>query len=350
MKSIIITLCLFFSAFGLFAQSLPNGAVIALQADTDKWVARCNGCQNAAVNNTATIHVSANTAKELPAYAKFTVVDMKNGKVALKADNGMYLTRCRSCVTGGPADVITVHVDNPNAGYAQFTPVSMGNGKFAFKTDTGKYMARCRNCSPGATTNDILSNHVDNPNAAYAQFKVEILSAPLPRPFVDGRQVALQADTKKWVARCNNCQNAAVKNTATIHVNANSIRELPAYAKFTVVDMKNGKVAFKADNGMYLTRCRGCVSGGPADVITVHVSDPSAAYAQFTPVSMGNGKFAFKTDTGKYIARCRNCSPGASTNDILSNHVDNPNAAYAQFIVRPIKTAQDRVLQPHARQ
>ena len=155
---------------------------------------------------------------------------------------------------------------------------------------------------------------------------------PLLAQFNDGDVVAFSSDTGKWLARCNNCQRATAANTATIHISGTA-DNLPAYAKFRVRKLSNGKVVFRADSGKFLARCRGCLSGGPADILTVHATDYNAAYVQFTPVNLPNGKVAFRSDNGNYLARCRNCSPGASTNDIVAIHESNNNQAYAQWIV-----------------
>lgn len=123
MKTLFAFLSTFLVAVGLFAQPLTRGTQIALQADTKKWVARCNNCQKAAdpgrLSNTATIHVEW-VASSLPGYARFTVEDMDNGKVALKADNGFYLARCQGCIPGGPANAIAIHVQNPSPAFAQY--------------------------------------------------------------------------------------------------------------------------------------------------------------------------------------------------------------------------------------
>lgn len=318
-----------------------NGVVIALQADTKNWMARCLRCQpnvaggvNGRLANTATIHVKGDNPN-LPAYAKFKVKNMGNGKIALRADNGFYLARCRGCLRGGPADILTVHVKDPSPAYAQFTPIALPNGKYLFKSDNGKFIARCRGCSKGGPA-DIATIHVTNKNAPYAQWTV-VLPDRVNRFFKDDAKIALRADTKNWVARCLGCQPGVVggprgrlANTVTVHVN----NPKAAFAQFTVKKMGNGKIALQADNGMYLGRCRGCLRGGPDDIMTIHVKNPKAAYAQFTPIALPNGKFLLKADTGKYLARCRNCSRKSTVADIISIHVDDKNAPYAQWEVK----------------
>jgi len=153
----------------------PAGSRIALQADTGKWFARCRYCQNVVRDeffDTITVH---RDQPNVP-YARFEVVDVGNGKIALKADTGQYVSRCRNCIVKGvKKDFVTLHVTDPSAPYAQFTPVLLGNGKYALRADTGQYVSRCRNCSPGAKYPDTVTIHIDDPtNAPYAQWKIEI--------------------------------------------------------------------------------------------------------------------------------------------------------------------------------
>ncbi len=154
------------------AEASPTGCKVALQADTGKWLSRCRNCQNAAYPDTATVHIDLPTDGQ--PYAQFEAVDMGGGKIALKSDTGKYAARCRNCVQGGAyPDFLTIHVDDPSAAYAQFTPELLPNGKYALKADTGKYVSRCRSCSPGAAYSDTVTIHVDDPtNAPYAQWNM----------------------------------------------------------------------------------------------------------------------------------------------------------------------------------
>ncbi|QSJ19095.1 cytochrome P450 [Nostoc sp. UHCC 0702] len=151
-----------------------KGLKIALQADTGKWFSRCNNCQQTVGNNPDTITVHIDSPVSSHPYAQFEVVDVGGGKIALKADTGKYVARCRGCIVKGAyPDFVTVHVDDPSLPYAQFTPERLANGKYALKADTGKYVARCRGCSPNAVYPDTVTIHVDDPNnAPYAQWSV----------------------------------------------------------------------------------------------------------------------------------------------------------------------------------
>lgn len=148
-------------------------------------------------------------------------------------------------------------------------------------------------------------------------------------------KVALQADTSKFLARCNNCiPKGAKANNAFVH--ADSLQ--PAYAQFVLEKLENGKYALKSDTGAYLARCRNCVPGGAyPDNAGVHVSSdklPTAPYAQFELTRLENGKYTLKADTGNYLARCNNCIPGGAYPDSAFIHVSKDKvktAPYAQW-------------------
>ncbi|KAH9182070.1 hypothetical protein AeNC1_015953, partial [Aphanomyces euteiches] len=93
-----------------------------LKGDLGYYLSRCNNCAyGASYPDQAFIHVS--DWKSAP-WAQWTCEQADNGKIALKADTGKYIARCKGCVPSGRDDVITMHVDEWSAGdYAQFTVV-----------------------------------------------------------------------------------------------------------------------------------------------------------------------------------------------------------------------------------
>ncbi|EQC41124.1 hypothetical protein SDRG_01103 [Saprolegnia diclina VS20] len=136
----------------------------------------------------------------------------KDGDViSLRSDTGNYIGRCNNCVAGGAyKDSAFVHVKTPaSSPWAQWTVVNTGNGKIALRADSGKYLSRCNNCAPGAAYPDEAFVHVDDwTTAPWAQWTCKEAG--------DGK-VALQADTGKFLARCNNCVAGAYADTAMVH-------------------------------------------------------------------------------------------------------------------------------------
>lgn len=157
-----------------------TGCKIALQADTGQWFTRCRGCQQAYFNGTNfnedTVTVHVNDPDGAP-YAQFEMIDLGNGKVALRSDLGQYVARCNGCVSGGAyPDFVTIHVTDPSVPYAQFDLELLPNGKYALKADTGKYVSRCNGCSPTAAYPDTVTIHVNDPSdAPYAQWRLVYL-------------------------------------------------------------------------------------------------------------------------------------------------------------------------------
>lgn len=163
------------------AESNENAPVeIALKADTGKYLARCRGCfPKATTPDVATVHVMVDSLMQVPPYARFRVIKTGDGRIALQvADLGTFLARCRGCVSGATSpDAATMHVEDWRQGnYAQFTPVRLSNGKYAFRADNGQFLARCRGCVPGATQEDSAMMHVVDPEMApWAQWEVVML-------------------------------------------------------------------------------------------------------------------------------------------------------------------------------
>lgn len=136
---------------------------------------------------------------------------MQDITVALRADNGNYLSRCSGCIPGLKEDLRTetvfLHVSEDkllNTAPAQWKLQKLDNGKYALKADDGKYLSRCQGGNPGVP---------DNLNA-YGIFT---------------------------------------------HVEATDPDKLPGAAQFTLERLDfNGTYALKPGGGNYLSRCAGC--------------------------------------------------------------------------------------------
>ncbi|OQR88590.1 cytochrome P450, partial [Thraustotheca clavata] len=132
--------------------------------------------------------------------------------------------------------------------------------------------------------------------------------------FKDGDIITLKSDIGLHLGRCNNCiQREAYVDSAFVHVD--DPNNSP-WAKWTVVNTGNGKIALQADSGKYLGRCNNCAYWAAyPDEAFVHVSDwRSAPWAQWKCHDVGDGKIALEADSGKYLARCNNCVSGAYPN------------------------------------
>ena len=177
---LLITTLLGVAAYFVFsgdkADVFKRGGNIVLQADSGKYMSRCQGCVATVGGrflNTVTVHGKREGAPSI-----FTVIPLGNNIIALKADNGVLVARCNGCYVGGKvADFATIHVPfttNTNIpAYARFQVVPLSNGKWAFRADTGKYLTRCANCARSSV--DTVGIHSNNPDSVYSQWTMSVI-------------------------------------------------------------------------------------------------------------------------------------------------------------------------------
>lgn len=93
-------------------------------------------------------------------------------KVALRAPNGNYLSRCRHCWhRGAYVDSAFVHLNNPYEPWSQWRAIRQHNGKWVFQSDVGTYLARCNNCA-NARARNLGFVHEHNPHNPWAQWNL----------------------------------------------------------------------------------------------------------------------------------------------------------------------------------
>ncbi len=163
--------------------------------------------------------------------------------------------------------------------YAQHGLAQAGNPqKVAIKADNGGYWRRCNQCQKSVNGEQpdtiIVGDKADEPKSKDEHFEMHKLK--------DGRY-AFKADSGNWVAMCTDCiENGAKKDFITVHAKAASEDDIPSWAKFKVVELSDGKVALKADNGKFVGRCTQCSPGAAyPEQVTAHVDDSDEAYAQW---------------------------------------------------------------------
>jgi hypothetical protein len=166
------------------SQVLTPGSKVSLQADTGSFFSRCKNSQQS-VNNGAPDSITTHITNANPVpFAVFEVVDAGNGKIAFKADTGKFVARCQGCIIGGSVpNFVTVHVAGPTPPeFARFTPELLPNGKVALKADTGKYVNRCRNCSSGAAVSDTVTINATDPRSDVTAQWTVVSRSPTPAP------------------------------------------------------------------------------------------------------------------------------------------------------------------------
>ncbi|KAK9768627.1 hypothetical protein K7432_000612 [Basidiobolus ranarum] len=152
---------------------------ISLLSDNDKYLGRCEGCVPYSTNlNNAFVHGVGNP-KELN-YLQWDVVELGNGKIALRADSGLYLGRCSKCYKmESHYDSASIHVmekDLRSSPWAHWELGCVGGNKITLKGDTGNYLSRCNGCVTGGAYPDSAFVHNSSPNESSAIWKWTDLS------------------------------------------------------------------------------------------------------------------------------------------------------------------------------
>ena len=262
---------------------LPAGSVYLL-GDNGQFVSICTNCGSGAYPDSAALTASPSA----------WTLEVVGSQVAFKGTNGKYLSRCNTCWIGGGvyADSAFVHTPDRQS-WSLWTPVLQANGLYSFKSDNGNFLARCNGCVPGGNNPNFAFVHESNSANSWAQWNV--IYTNLPKL---GTRT-LQADNNGFLRLCNNC---GANNAVSVESNND------ANAKW-VLERVGTKVALKASNGNYLSRCNGCWFGAAyPDSAFAHLATPNEPYSQWTPVKQSNGKWVFQADTGKYLARCDGCA------------------------------------------
>lgn len=149
--------------------SFPTGSVNLL-SDIGKYLSKCSNCGSGAYPDSASVS-EKDPSKPWAIWTAERVGDL----VALKSsETGNYLSRCNNCWgSGAYADSAFVHITSLDGNpYALWKPVNVGSGKWALQADTGKFLARCNNCVPGGNFSNYAFVHSTNQNDAWAQWTV----------------------------------------------------------------------------------------------------------------------------------------------------------------------------------
>jgi hypothetical protein len=105
-----------------------------------------------------------------------------------------------------------------------------------------------------------------------------------------------------------------------------------------VIEPYGSQIAFKADNGEYLTRANNTLrapSSSPdaAFVNSLKTSPLLTSASLWMPVNCGNGKYAFMADNGKLLGRCSNCIINGAYSDYALPYETAITSPSAQWTV-----------------
>lgn len=157
-----------FSTESAATLTFKTGDIIALKADNGKYVRRINHGEIDAIHAGKKKHKKKHKNKHknkrkhsISPYSKFIVIVLDDGKIALKADNGKYLSR----INRGNIESIEAVKDEIDT-YSQFTVTVLADNKIVLKADNDKYLSRINR----GKTNPIEA--VKNTSDVFCQFIV----------------------------------------------------------------------------------------------------------------------------------------------------------------------------------
>ena len=120
--------------------TFKTGDIIALKADNGKYLSRINHGKIDSIEAGKRKHKKKHKKKStrsIRPYTQFVVTVLDNGKIALKADNGKYLSR----INRGKIESIETVKDEIDT-YSQFTVTVLPDNKILLKADNDKYLSR----------------------------------------------------------------------------------------------------------------------------------------------------------------------------------------------------------------
>lgn len=240
------------------------GSQVAFKGKNGKYLSRCRNCwlSGAAYPDSAFVH---ETGQE--PYSLWTPTLLPNGKYAFKSDNGNYLARCNGCVRASRPNFAFVHESNPNNPWAQWDVVYTNLPKLGvrtFQADNGGYLKECPEAICGVDNAVSVAKGLDN-SARWILERV-------------GTKLAIKGADGNYLSRCNGCwAGGAYPDSAFAHLGDSSA----PYSQWAPTKLANGKWVFQADTGKYLARCNNCARSTASNLPFVHVSDPNEPWAQW---------------------------------------------------------------------
>lgn len=171
-----------------------------------------------------------------------------------------------------------------------------------------------------------------NPLTTYTPLNPLNTLNPLTRAFPVGL-VNILGDNGRYLARCRNCGVGTYTEPASLFETDGS----RSWARWAIQRFGD-KYAFRSDIGSYLGRCDKCWGNSLfSHAAFIHEKDcDSKPWALWTPIPLRNGRWAFRADNGKYLARCVDCVFSRRNNDFAFVHVDSYDFEFAQWTVNLI--------------
>jgi len=145
--------------------------------------------------------------------------------------------------------------------------------------------------------------------------------------------IRLKSDNGNYLARCRGCITGSTEvDQATVHI---SDGNAGPYVYWQVEYVSSSQIRLKSDTGNYLSRCNSCVPGAIyRDIATIHISDPNSPHVIWTVEEVSTSVIRLKSDNGKYLSRCNSCFPnGQAVADTATIHISDPNSPFVKWTV-----------------
>ncbi len=174
-KSTVLLVALVVFASGLHIkmqhQALLANGLVTIKCDLGTYLARCKTC-----GSTQGTGADAGTFQSLAQAGPLAIwtLETVGDQIALKADNGKYLTVCPKCWTRSVNSDPAFATGTSPSGASLWTPEKLANGKWALKGSNGKYLGRCLDCATGSPFRSTTFVHSIAPTTdLYAQWTIE---------------------------------------------------------------------------------------------------------------------------------------------------------------------------------
>jgi hypothetical protein len=206
---------------------------------------------------------------------RFTVTSLPNNQIALRANNGKYL----SLVKRIGIDLIEAAGNTPDEN-CKFTVVPSPSGPIGLKAANGKFLS----VLDGNGNRGEIRPVKDTPDERAALTVVPLFVNQLLKPVLhtNDKIVLKTVDAKYW-SRDSNNQTRADKD------------QVDAACAFTLTNLPGGKIALRANNRMYLSLGENGLFYANKDKL-----DRSCRLRLIYPIA--DGKFVLQASNGKYLS------------------------------------------------
>ena len=287
--------CLIISTASYFRE----GCEISFQSSTSKFLSQCTDCGNANV-----AMASGNSGDQ---QSIFTVHELGNERIALRANNGNYIGSCVDCFGGTYRHVLVTNFEELDNWKTSIKPEIQSNGFYKLKfegTPLGNlYISPCNNCVDGVTGSPIILSKTA-PQFYTAKWGIHVLSCPaLPSDSLKDNCVVSfkNVNNERYLSDCQNCNIHNEQKAITVNRQVISTE-----SQFRLNKLEDGTFSIQNSDRRHVSICNPC-DPLPNEALTVSVSRlDEELISKFLFTDIGNGNYSIQIND-KYLSRCQEC-------------------------------------------